>query len=131
MFDTYQRLERVIHHTNETTVKEIRAPTDESVRLLKEMELAAKNMITNSIRTDNTIFDCVIHSSDDFLNCGTRYKAIFKINGKTHSVECLIMDDSAHKKNALDVLHRMVSEKIAEEILPAFLPLKKLTEDVS
>ncbi len=49
-------------------VHEHRAPTDESVRLLKEMEAAAQAKVDKAIRTTGMGFDCVVQMEQDFAN---------------------------------------------------------------
>lgn len=72
------------YHTHDTNVSitEKRAPTDESVRLLKEMEEAARNKITESTTVHNTEFTCKIHKYFDPANDADMYKIIYTLNGK-------------------------------------------------
>ena len=76
------------HHRHEhhTTVREVRAPTDESVRLLREMEQAAQSKVDNSVRVENCPIDMVVHEMTDHLNARQNYKAIYKINGHRREV---------------------------------------------
>jgi len=77
---------KVNFHTHnihsETHVTERRAPTDESVRLLKEMESEAKQKIVDSITVNNTEFECNIQSEMDGLNDKTTYCVTYRMNGK-------------------------------------------------
>lgn len=70
------------NHRSETYVEEKRAPTDESVRLLKEMEAEAKQKIVDSITVNNTEFECNIQSYIDALNDETVYHVSYRMNGK-------------------------------------------------
>jgi hypothetical protein len=67
---------------SESYVTEKRAPTDESVRLLKEMESEAKQKIVDSITVNNTEFECNIQSEIDGLNDKTTYCVTYRMNGK-------------------------------------------------
>ena len=68
--------------THQTTITENRAPTDESVRILRDMEDRAEKKVLAAVRVENTPVDMVIHKRDDFLNSDREYACIFKINGK-------------------------------------------------
>ena len=70
------------NHTSHSYVTENRAPTDESVRLLKEMESEAKQKIVDSITVNNTEFECNIQSEIDGLNDRTTYCITYRMNGK-------------------------------------------------
>ena len=63
------------------------APTDESVRLLKEMEQAARDQAYSSVRLNDNGFECVIHSWLDHFGAEYVFKIIFSLNGKKHFAE--------------------------------------------
>lgn len=63
-------------------VTEKRAPTDDSVRLLKEMEEAARKKITETTTVHNTEFTCKLHKYYDALNAADKYAVIYTLNGK-------------------------------------------------
>ena len=65
-----------------TYVTEQRAPTDDSVKLLKEMEAEAKQKIIDSIVVNNTEFECSIVSWHDGLNDKIDYAISYRLNGK-------------------------------------------------
>lgn len=77
---------KVNFHTHTSTshsyVTEKRAPTDESVRLLKEMETEAKQKIVDSITVSNTEFECNIQSIVEWENDETVYCISYRMNGK-------------------------------------------------
>ena len=60
-------------------VTEKRAPTDESVRLLKEMEEAARNKILKTIVVADTSFECKIHKMVDPINDQDVYSVIYSL----------------------------------------------------
>lgn len=97
------------------TVIEKRAPTDESVRLLKEFEQAANDKIIESIHVRDNSFDAVVTKENDFLSGDIVYRVVFSLNGKrivgTHRTQTVNMRD-AYKE-----LHGIIAERIAHEIL--------------
>lgn len=98
---------------------EHRAPTDESVRVLREMEAAAEKKVLDAVRVENTLVECVVHSYEDYLNDMARYKAVFKINGvkreATH--ECGIGEQS--QEQIAMALRDAVAKVIATEMIAA------------
>lgn len=82
MFDRYlQCHQRTPSHTS-VDVTEKRAPTDESVRLLSEMEQAARQKVVQSIRLENCPVDAVIQRHDDFLNVQMVFSIHARIGGQ-------------------------------------------------
>ena len=110
-----------------TTVKvtEQRAPTDDSVRLLKEMEEAARKKITESTTVHNTEFTCKLHTMYDPVNAADKYAIIYTLNGKQSRIDvsvelykeltseqtaCLIRD-----KVAVDISNKMLYTAFMDE----------------
>ena len=104
------------YHTHNVT--ENRAPTDDSVRLLKEMEDAARKKITETTVVSSTEFTCKLHKYHDALNAADMYAVIYTLNGKQSRVDlsvdcykeltpeqtaCLIRD-----KVAIDIANKML-----------------------
>lgn len=87
------RSEYHYHNHNSQSYSEItekRAPTDESVRLLKEMESEAKNKVIEAIVVNNTEFECAVHKLVDPINDRELYRFIYTMNGKKSSVDIAI-----------------------------------------
>lgn len=77
-------------HTTEyvtRNVHEHRAPTDESVKILREMEDKAQERIVESIHVGNTTFDCVVHIQENMLDQTMVFIAAFSLNGKKMTVK--------------------------------------------
>jgi len=118
MFDRHLYLSK--HTSQSVTVNEQRAPTDESVRLLREMEQAAQDKVVQSIRLDDSPIDCVIHAHDDHLNQRREFCIFVRIKGRQIEVRRgfnLPVTTEVIAEGLLDA----VSTKIAAELLkPAF-----------
>ena len=103
---------------------EHRAPTDQSVALLKEMELAARAKIEQSIHVGNTTFECVVHVMQDMAEACMRMKAVFKLNGVTanaeHSYRPRDQGDHIKAANALrDEVAKVIAAKMLESAFAA------------
>lgn len=111
------------YHTHNVTEK--RAPTDESVRLLKEMESEARKKITETTTVHNTEFVCKLHKYHDALNASDMYAVIYTLNGvqsridmmveiykmmTPEQVACCIRD-----KVAVDIANKMLSTAFMDE----------------
>jgi ABC-type bacteriocin/lantibiotic exporter with double-glycine peptidase domain len=75
--------ERVTQNVN---IQEHRAPTDQSVQLLREFEQAARDKVIDSIRLENMPLDAVLHVEEDGLNDKMRYLIVYKIGGEKRKV---------------------------------------------
>ncbi|WEM00084.1 MULTISPECIES: hypothetical protein [Delftia] len=107
-------------HYHDTTIKEFRAPTDESVRLLKEMEAEAEKKILGSVRIQNSQIDCVVHSRKNVLRLDIDFIVQLKINGKDIKVEHKVSEFTARDEVAHGLMD-LVGKRIAAELLgPAF-----------
>lgn len=87
MFDShYHTTKRVTEYSN-ISVTEKRAPTDESVRLLKEMEQAARDKVLESIKLENNLVSAIVHKMYEPLSYRQLYAVLVKINGKDHRID--------------------------------------------
>jgi hypothetical protein len=114
MFDSYHISTRPQHVSVDITEK--RAPTDESVRLLRDMERAAEKRVTEAIRLDGNVFKGALHRQDDGLSDRTLWRAIFDLNSKRIDVRI----DQARDEHMADFAPRMareIGEVIASHIL--------------
>jgi hypothetical protein len=122
MFDRTIISPRVVEHVTEHVtehVHEHRAPTDASVKLLREMEDAARNSIANSVRVTNTEvgFDAVIHKRYDIVNDQTEYTVVFMLLGQR---EVVFHHESAHRP-APGALAMELVEKVGKRIAAKML----------
>ena len=84
MFDTYQVGPRSVSHHHDTNITEKRAPTDESVRLLREMEKAAEDSILERGRSENNDLHYRWHILQNPGFDDLKLVAQFTLNGKDH-----------------------------------------------
>ena len=68
-------------------VHEHRAPTDASVKLLREMEQAAEAKVIDAVRVGNTSFECVVRRERDEMNDQVLFRAVFKLNGRQETAD--------------------------------------------
>jgi len=69
------------------TVAEKRAPTDESVRLLREMEQKAEeSVVARLVLNGDNFFDVTVLVRQDFLSPVWRAEVYYELNGKRHMV---------------------------------------------
>ena len=104
----------ISHQTINLT--ENKAPTDASVRLLYDMEKAARDKIIESVRLEDSIVDCVIHTYDDFVNFDKRYCAVFKINGKKFSANYSTNLDNKDKESVVMGIRDAIALEVANKI---------------
>jgi hypothetical protein len=82
MFDRtfIQQGDTQVYHT------EKRAPTDESVRLLREMENSARSEVYKTIQLPSNDFKGIVHVMQEHLSCSTKFAILFDLNGTQHKV---------------------------------------------
>lgn len=101
-----------------------RAPTDESVKLLREMEQKAEAEVIKAVQVGNATFECVVHQWLDPMSDKINWRAIFKLNGKQMTAEVTTETRrSGYKMDAVredfDKLSQEVAKVIAREVLHA------------
>lgn len=97
------------------TITERRAPTDESVRLLSEMEQAAEKRVLERGRLENNDFKATwttIHEpyEPDLMRCHCRYL----LNGRERSFEFSIR---RHQLKSKEEFKNLLVSKITQELM--------------
>lgn len=102
---------------------EYRAPTDDSVKLLREMEEKARSEVIKSIKlTDINGGDVVLTISREPMTDEIIYRAIFKIMGNAHEIEHRTPVYTFDLQETIVVVVDKVARKLAVEMLmPVFL----------
>ncbi|MEG0161935.1 MAG: hypothetical protein RR714_06495 [Aurantimicrobium sp.] len=99
-------------------IQERRAATDESVRILREMEKEVQQKITDSIRVQNCEIDLVVHTQVDYLNSQSLMALVYCINGKKTRVDLKFNSwETQDKEKVLDKIIQRLSESIASNLL--------------
>lgn len=130
MFDRLVVAHSTEHVTREVTkhIHEHRAPTDDSVRLLAEMEAKARDKIVEAIQVGDTTFQCVVHAQTRFDNDDVHLMAVFSLNGKNLTAEHVTRRIDFDRKKAFTALRDAIAVRIASEILtPALTRLDMMT----
>lgn len=103
------------YHTNETTIIEKKAPTDESIKLLRKMEKEARKQVEKSIRVTDTSFDCNILMQSEYWNAEYCIIIMYTLNGNKRRVETRV--SSHFEKNELyQEIGKAVLDSVAKDI---------------
>lgn len=111
MFDTNNFYRNKFPENVNVSVKEYRAPTDESVKLLKELEKEAVNKIESVIKVDNQTFSCVIYKSYVSLFHYIEFVIIYKLNGKERRVVV-----NTNEEDSVDTVIGKLLKSLSEDI---------------
>lgn len=114
MFNTYLSPQKTEYITKE--VHEYRAPTDESVKLLREMEQKAKNEVVKSIQLESNYLNANVYLSLDPMSFNNMFRVVFDINGHSY-VSDIAIPTHAPTEVIVQKLHRGISDVIAQKIL--------------
>lgn len=108
-------------------VHEHRAPTDDSVKLLREMEAKAQEQVIKAVHVGDSIFECVVHMQKNHMDGSTSMLAVFSLNGKKLTAEFREHEWRADKFKMVDGLRAAIADKLSREILaPALHGLRDL-----
>lgn len=116
MFDTYLNPQRTQTQFVTREVHEHRAPTDESVKLLREMEQKARDQITKSIRLESNNLKANIYQYLDPLSMDKVYRIVADINGKRVESE-IRTPEYLNFDEQVALIHKGISDMVANHIL--------------
>lgn len=105
-----------VHETRDVTVTEQRAPTDESVRLLREMETVARDQIVEAMIVRDTALEATIHRMHDLASHRDIFRAVFSLNGVKLQA-CVYRDMGDYRSPWLTDLRDEIAKVIANEVL--------------
>ena len=117
MFDTIHVNRRFDAATFTATVTEKRAPTDDSVRLLKEMEKAARDKIIASIELDSNLVKGRVFVMKECLSGKNKFAVIMNINGKRIEIQAST-DEFDSPEAQMQQLYQEIGMRIAAEVMP-------------
>lgn len=98
------------------TITEKKAPTDESVRLLREMEQAAEAKLQQSFRVTGCPMDLLLHTAHDFSNYQRVLHAHYRVGGVQYKVEHRVRED-APRDEVIEGLIMAVARDLALNLL--------------
>lgn len=117
MFDSYTYKTASPSYVS-VDVIEKRAPTDESVRLLKEMEQKARDKVIASIELDSNLVKGRVYVMKDYMSGKNNFAVLMDINGKR--VEIKISTNEYESPEAqLQEVYQEIGKRIAAEVMPA------------
>lgn len=125
MFLTYETVPSTIN----VDVTEKRAPTDESVKLLREMEQRAQEQVLKAISVNNTGVEGVLHMMRNPLSCTYTFRFLYQINGKKMTTDYEVNEFELSKYKWIDCLINAVAVDIAREIL--LKPFSNITKELN
>lgn len=101
-----------------------RAPADASVRLLREMEKAAKDSVIAAYQVDNVFSVSVLEMQANEVLCTTDVLAVFSLNDErfrarvsTDLARLLSRGDERSAESAMRILFKTLSDEIAEQLM--------------
>lgn len=98
------------------SVEERRAPTDESVRLLREMEGKAREQVEQSLRIESCGVEAIVHRVDDPMDAKTRLAIHYKVNG--HQRKCYAEADwRAEIQESMDAVWKALANDLAAYLM--------------
>lgn len=120
MFTKYVPYDKNVYETRSVTSHEHRAPTDESVRLLREMEDKARDSVFATLRCEASGFSCTAIVFEDHMTQDFTVRAKFTLGETPYDVS---IDVRFHKigmetasDNLAQAVIKLIAQKVAEQI---------------
>lgn len=126
---TFERSLEMFPSTVNVDVTERRAPTDEAIKILREMEQKAQEQVLKAISINNTEVEGVLHMMRNPLSCTYSFKFLYQINGKKMTTEHEVNEFELPKYKWIDGLINAVAVDIAREIL--LKPFSNITKELN
>ena len=120
MFDRTVIVPRMVEHVTHEVTKQVhhhRAPTDDSVKLLKELEEKAQAKVIEAVHVGDTTFECVVHAERDGPSDSVRLVAVFSLNGKKLTAKFEEHIYRFERRAAFEGLRAAIAAEIAQQIL--------------
>lgn len=122
MFDTYVNRHTTEYVDRNITVKEYRAPTDESVKLLNEMTDKALKNIVNTFSTTNNTLQLTAAVYEDYRYEKREFLCKFVLNGKSHALQVGIPTWEFNTPEAMiEELYKRICNELAVELMQPLL----------
>lgn len=99
------------------TVTEKRAPTDDSVRLLTEMENAVREKIIRTLPLESNVVKGQVWTMRDPLMWKNKFAVVVDINGHRKQID-VETDPSDDVDNQLRTIYENIAREIAVAIMP-------------
>jgi hypothetical protein len=105
------------HHQ---TIIHKRAPTDESIKLLKEMEEKVEDKVLKAMRLEDNTLKTVVHLQEDMMTGDMNVLLNLKLNGE--AIKLLVSYNSFDLTTqgvdaVIKQMHKTISDRIAEHVL--------------
>lgn len=97
------------------TVKEIKAPTDDSIKLYEEIKEKAYKSILESISISDNVFKAEGYLYKDLLSFTTVFRYKISLNGVVIDGKEILRDENTEE--IMPILYKKVSEHITKELL--------------
>lgn len=122
MFDTYVNRHTTEYVDRNITVKEYRAPTDESIKIFNELTDKALKNIINSFSTTNNTLQVTAAVYEDYRNQEQEFLCKFVLNGKSHLIQLALPSyEVATPQAMVEELYKKICNKLAAEIMQPLL----------
>lgn len=121
MFDTYVTERTTEYVTKNINITEKRAPTDESVKLLNEMQDKAVENLVKRFSTSNNTLQITGAVYDNPFKGEKELHCKFVLNGQEHTFRVEVPSwECKNKYEMVEKLYKRVCEKLAVEIMLPF-----------
>lgn len=101
------------HNSTTTTITEKRAPTDDSVRLLMEMEKKALDKILMCVKLDSNEFNARWHIESDYMSYNHNVICKFILNKREYEFEFTMPCKYCKKDEIVEFVRMEIIDKVS------------------
>ena len=101
-------------------IKEVRAPTDDSIKLLRELEEKIEKSFIESFRLPDNKLEGVVHKQFDVHSQSEVYLVIYKLNGVNRTVKIQVFVPLS-RNDLLIKVYEEIGKDVAAYLMPYIL----------
>lgn len=116
MFNT-TKVYNTTNHPKTIEVNEHRAPTDESIKILREMEEKVMNNIISMGKIEDNIFNTKWYIFHDNYSWEEKCRCVFTLNGKEYKFEFYLPSKYTEKSQIIPKIKEDLLKKLSEVLM--------------
>lgn len=123
MFDSYHvHRQEIVPIATSVTVKEIKAPTDESIKIYEEVKEKAYESILLSVMPEENIMKAKVQYYRDWASDSECVMWLINLNGKPYQGKFQTQERYTHKLDLIRAAYEDISKVLAAQLISELKP---------
>lgn len=111
MFNIYKNYSNT-YHPNKLEVKEYKAPTDESIKILRDMEQKMLDNIISMGKVEDNIFNVKWYIYPDQHSWEDRCRCVFTLNNEKHDFDFLLSGKFTNTSEVIPAIREKILDRL-------------------